>query len=138
MTAAVRMPSQVHEALVAHARFAYPEEACGLVAGTGSGDLEMAFCLTNRERSPYRFTVDPTEHYRSLQFAERRGWDLVGVFHSHPSSAAHPSAIDIAGALDPEWVYLLVSLQRPEAPDVRAYEIRDGVASERPIVRGAP
>ncbi len=135
MTVAVSVPSQVHDAIVAHARFTYPEEACGLVAGTDSHDVRMVFCLTNRERSRYRFTVDPTEHYRAMQHAERRGWQVVGVFHSHPSSAPRPSRLDIAGALDPEWVYMVVSLQQSDAPEVRAYEIRGGVATERPIER---
>jgi len=139
----VRMPEEVREAMVAHARFTLPEEACGLLAGTAGDDLRMVFCLTNRARSRYRFTVDPVEHYRAMQHAERRGLGVVGVFHSHPTSPARPSPADIAGALDPEWVYVVVSLADPATPDVRAYEIRGGGATERVIeppsaVAGSP
>ena len=135
MTATVEVPAQVHDAIVAHARFCYPEEACGLVAGPSSAELRIAFCLTNRDRSSYRFTVDPDEHYRAIKQAERQGWDVVGVFHSHPYSEALPSVLDIAGALDPEWVYLIVSLAPDVLPNLRAFEVRDGDTVERPIER---
>jgi len=120
--------------MVAHARFTQPEEACGLVAGPEDGPIRMAYCLSNRDRSPYRFTVDPTEHYRAMQHAERNGWALLGVFHSHPSSAPLPSAVDVATALDPHWVYLIVGLGEGERAEVRAFDIRGGVVVERPIV----
>ena len=136
--APIQLRPEVYEAMLTHARFTYPEEACGLLAGPTSSEIEMAFCLTNRERSPYRFTVDPTEHYRSIRHAEARGWDVVGVFHSHPASAAVPSRADVAGALDPEWSYFVVSLESEEAPDVRAFAIRDGVVTERSIVHSGP
>jgi proteasome lid subunit RPN8/RPN11 len=120
-------PGEMVAAMVAHARFAAPEEACGLLAADPSGQWRMVYCLTNRESSPYRFTVDPNEHYRAMRHAERNGWEIAGVFHSHPKSAATPSATDVAGALDPDWLYVIVSLQRPDVPEVRSFRIRDGV-----------
>ena len=56
-------------------------------------------------------------------------WEIAGVFHSHPKSAPFPSAADIAGALDPEWLYVIVGLQRPDVPEVRSFRIRDGVVT---------
>ncbi|MDJ0960958.1 MAG: Mov34/MPN/PAD-1 family protein [Acidimicrobiia bacterium] len=126
----LELPQQVTEAVVAHARFTYPEEACGLLAVDDAGDVRMVYCLTNVERSRYRFTVDPNEHYRAWRHAERNGWEIGGAFHSHPMTAAHPSSTDIAGALDPTWVHLIVGLVDPENPEVRAFRIVDGEAAE--------
>lgn len=126
----------MREAMIAHARFTYPEEACGLVAADETGRLRMVYCLTNRDRSRYRFTVDPTEHFRALRHAESRGWNLAGSFHSHPNSPAIPSQRDIEGALDPEWVYFVVSLVDSDRPDVRAFEMRNGTATERSVETG--
>ena len=115
----LELPPQVTEAMIAHARFTYPEEACGLLAVDDSGDVRMVYCLTNVERSRYRFTVDPNEHYRAWRHAERNGWEIGGAFHSHPATAAHPSSTDISGALDPTWIHVIVGLADPEQPEVR-------------------
>jgi proteasome lid subunit RPN8/RPN11 len=114
-------------AMIAHARFCSPEEACGLLAADADGGWRMVYCLTNREHSPYRFTVDPNEHYRAMRHAERNSWEIAGVFHSHPKSAALPSGTDIAGALDPDWLYVIIGLQRSDVPEVRSFRIRHGV-----------
>ncbi len=131
MTASVALEPQVGEAMIAHARFSHPQEACGLLAGA-SGSVRMVYCLTNRDRSPTRFTVDPTEHFRAMRHAEQRGWQIMGVFHSHPSTAAEPSVLDVAGALDPQWLYVVVGLSGP-APEVRAFDICHGDVTERTI-----
>ena len=124
------LPSPIVEAAIAHAEFTYPEEACGLLAVDDAGSIRMAYCLTNRDRSRYRFTVDPNEHYRAWKHAERHGWDIGGAFHSHPASPAYPSATDVAGALDPSWVHVIVSLADPASPNVRAFRIADGAVHE--------
>ena len=132
MNGAIALHGEICKAMIAHARFVYPEEACGLLAGPRGGEVRMAYCLSNRDRSPYRFTLDPTEHFRAMQHARRNGWDVLGLFHSHPRSAPFPSSTDVAGALDPDWVYVVVGLE-DERASVRAYAIRDGAVRELPI-----
>lgn len=134
---AVELPRPILDAMVQHARFAYPEEACGLLASDGSG-LRMAYCLTNVMASPTRFTVDPTEHFRAMRHAEGNGWDLSAVFHSHTHSAAYPSPTDVAAALEPDWLYVVVSLRDQVRPEVRGYWIRDGAVVEEPLVVTGP
>lgn len=138
MTRPLVLPPQMREAMVAHARFAFPEEACGLLATDGHGALRMVYCTTNIERSATRFTVDPTEHFRAMRHAERNGWEIGGSFHSHPTSPALPSRTDIAGALEPAWVYVIVGLARPDRPEVRAFQIAAGDVVERPVVEIDP
>ena len=121
-------PAQIRDAIVAHAEAAYPEEACGLLAGDGSGRLRMVYCLTNAEASPTRYTVDPVEHFRAMEHAERQGWEVAGVYHSHPASPAYPSPVDVATALDPEWLYVIVG--PVAAPEVRGFRIRAGYVAE--------
>lgn len=133
----MRVPRPIYDAMVTHARFCYPEEACGLIAGDDAGGLEMAYCLTNAERSSTSYTIDPEEHFRALRHAERQGWDLVATFHSHPRSPAYPSATDRSLAAEPEWVYLIVSLANPEEPVVRGYRLCDEGVAEVQIEIGA-
>jgi len=125
--------------MIAHAFFSLPEEACGLLAADAAGSLRMAYCLTNSEHSPVAYTIEPTEHYRALRHAERNGWHLAGVFHSHTRTAGYPSSTDVARALEPEWLYVLVSLERSDDPVVRGFWIGDGNIVEEPLVEmGTP
>jgi proteasome lid subunit RPN8/RPN11 len=126
----VALPAGVREAVVTHARFCAPEEACGLLAIDDTGTVRMAYCLTNIDRSPSAYTVDPTEHYHALMHAERSGWALGGAFHSHPRSGAVPSRTDVEGALEPRWLYLIVGLADPESPEVRGWRIDRGAVNE--------
>ena len=124
------LQEEMVDAVIAHARFTYPEEACGLFAVDADGSPRMVYCLTNVERSRTRFTVDPNEHFRAWRHAERNGWDIGGVFHSHPASPPIPSPTDIKGALDPDWFHVIVSLVDPAQPEVRMFSIVDGEARE--------
>ncbi len=59
----------------------------------------------------------------------RAGDEIVGVWHSHTHTDAYPSPTDVRQAVDPMWVYVIVSL-RDEVPMLRAYRIRDGEIAE--------
>lgn len=129
----MRIPAPIYQAMVAHARFEFPNEACGLLAADESGELRMCYSLTNADRSPVSFTVDPTEHFRAMQHAERNGWELAGVFHSHTHTDAVPSATDRRQALEPDWLYVVVGPSTSDQPGVRAYRIVDGLVTEEPL-----
>ena len=126
----MRIPTPIYEAMVAHSQFELPNEACGLLAADASGELRMSYCLTNADSSSVSYTIEPIEQFRAMQHAERNGWEVVGVFHSHPHGPAVPSGVDRRLALDPDWVYVVVGPADARSPDVRAYRIREGVATE--------
>ncbi|HAX81025.1 MAG TPA: hypothetical protein DCY40_00460 [Actinobacteria bacterium] len=128
----VRLPPEVMATIVAHARAVAPEEGCGLLAVDESGEVRHAYCLGNVERSPVRFTIDPDGHFAALRHTEAMGWIIGGDFHSHPRSAALPSRTDVAGALDPDWLHVIVGLAG-EVAEVRAWRIRSGEVTEEPV-----
>jgi proteasome lid subunit RPN8/RPN11 len=71
------------------------------------------------------YRVDPDEHFQALRHAESRGWEIAGVFHSHPGGSAVPSMIDVQTALEPDWTYLIA------APgEIRGFRIRSGQVEE--------
>lgn len=126
----LRVPVQIRDAMIAHARNCAPEEACGLLAADGESHLRMAYPLTNRDHSPVRYTIEPEEHFGAWKHAERSGWELVGAFHSHPASPATPSWIDVELAYEPDWVYVIVGLADASRPELRAFRIVDGEVAE--------
>ncbi len=130
----VRMSAQIHEAMVAHAYFCHPEESCGLLASDPEGAIRMAYPLTNVLHSPTNYTIEPTEHFRALRHAERSGWEISGVFHSHPHTQGYPSPTDVDLATDPDWLYVVVGMERFDLPSVRGFRIAGGVIIEVPLV----
>lgn len=118
--------------IIAHARAEAPLEAGGLLAGSGA-IVERVYPMENTDRSETSFLLNPEEQYRVFVEIEELGYDLVGIYHSHPHSAAYPSARDVEMAYYPEAVYVIVSLASP-APEIRAFRIRDGVISEEEII----
>ena len=126
----IRVPEPIHRTMIAHARDCYPEEACGLLAGDPDGRLTKAYPLTNVAHSPVSYVIDPTEHFGALRHAESNGWELVGVFHSHTHSPAYPSPTDVALAVEPDWLYVLVGMERIDTLSVRGFRIRDRQIAE--------
>ncbi len=130
----MEIPATVYQEMIRHARAAAPVEACGLLAAGPDGRATLAYCLANLEASPVSYTVDPAEHIRALHHAESRGLHLAAVFHSHPNGPAVPSGTDVAKALEPEWLYVIIGLAHPDHPSVRGFRIVDGVVTEEPIL----
>ena len=89
------------------------------------GRLRFAYPLTNADPSPVSYTIDPDEHFGAMRHAESMGWEIAGVFHSHPRGTAMPSMIDVQGALEPDWLYLIAA---PE--EIRGFHIRAGEIDE--------
>ena len=120
------------EELVSHAREEMPNECCGLIASK-DGEAMKVFRATNSEASPVRYGLDPHEQYRIMMEIEDRGWTLGGIYHSHTRSAAYPSQTDVNLAFYPDALYVIVSVEDPAKPDVRAFRIVDDKIDEAEI-----
>lgn len=51
--------------------------------------------VANADASPHRFSMDAGDLIRAYERAASEGLDVVGIFHSHPSSPARPSDVDL-------------------------------------------
>jgi proteasome lid subunit RPN8/RPN11 len=117
------------EEIVAHAREDQPNECCGIIA-VKDGRAVKVFRAANAEASPVRYGLDPREQYEIMMEIDRNGWTLGAIYHSHTRSPAYPSQTDINLAFYPDALYLIVSLQDPERPGVRAFRIADDQVDE--------
>ena len=115
--------------LIAHAREEVPNECCGYLRSS-NGAVEEVMRSENLRASPYGYELDSKSLLAANQLDEE-GFG-VGIYHSHPRSAAEPSQTDINLAHYPHWVYLIVSLAG-EDPEVRAWRIRDGRVDEEEL-----
>jgi proteasome lid subunit RPN8/RPN11 len=122
----IRIDPQILEAMLVHAENCHPEESCGLLAVDETGEFRMAYPLTNELHSPTNYTIAPREHFRAIRHAESRGWDIGGVFHSHPHTGAYPSPTDVRLSVDPTWLYVVVGMEERHRPLVRGFRIAAG------------
>jgi [CysO sulfur-carrier protein]-S-L-cysteine hydrolase len=131
----LRLSAAQLDAVIAHCYDGLPDEACGLLAGPITRELEptgettAVYPCTNADASARTYTVDSRDLLRAMRDAESNGTELIGVWHSHTHTDAYPSDTDVRQAMEPGWIYVLVSLKRAE-PVVRAYRIRDDLVAE--------
>jgi len=138
--ATASLPAAIRDAIVAHARVEYPNEACGLVAGTapaaGGGTATAWHATRNRAASPLRYEIHPEDLLRVSLAIDDADEVIWGIVHSHIRSPARPSPTDVGLALYPDALYILVSLAESEADpatgaeSTRAWRIVDGGVHE--------
>jgi len=142
------LPAAIREAIVAHARAAYPNEACGLIVGDAAaadGGQALRFePARNKAASPYRYEIEPEDLLRLTIATDDADEVFWGIVHSHTHTPAVPSPTDIGLAFYPDALYVLVSLSDDEvepatgAPGVRAWRIVDGQTHEVALVQDRP
>ena len=119
-------------AITAHARRDHPRECCGILLGVDNTLIEAA-AAENVAGDPLRhYEVSPADHIaqirrcRSMANAGGMRLAILGVYHSHPHSAAVPSPTDLDQAWE-EYVYLIAGPVGRSAPmEVRAYRLKAG------------
>jgi proteasome lid subunit RPN8/RPN11 len=138
--ASASMPAAIRDEVVAHARAALPNEACGIIVGdrpAADGGVALRWVpLRNALASPVRYSIDPDDLLRltiETDDADQAFWAIV---HSHVASPARPSPTDLRESHYPDALYVLVSLAASEADpatgleSLRAWRIVDGGVHE--------
>ena len=79
-----------------HSKEKEPNESCAILFGKNENGrflIKDLFLTKNIEESPVSFTISNDELIEAYVQAEKKNLD-VGIFHSHPGSAAYPSVTD--------------------------------------------
>ncbi len=130
--------------MISHARSGKPEEVCGLVARDEAGTIVSTLPVENGARDKrITYHMEPLAQHRAFMEIERKGWELAGLYHSHPASPAYPSMTDQGLAFDPfdeqplypDTLYFIVSLADDEQPVIRAFLLPDPATIEEVAVR---
>ena len=130
----VQVQAAIIDSMVEHAQLEAPLECCGLLMGQ-CGRITRLRRMRNLAQSPIRYEMAPGELFQFFKDLRGSGLHHLGIYHSHPSSEAYPSATDVAQAFYPDCTYFILSLRVPGAPSVRAFSITEGVVAERSIQR---
>lgn len=106
------IPESHIQAMVQHSISCLPEEASGLVGGQwvdGNALSEVIIPVVNVLHSPTRYQMEPRGQIQALAELEKRGLDLIGIFHSHPSGPDIPSPTDVAEFQYPGVLSIILS-----------------------------
>lgn len=122
------IPSSIFDEMLAYCKAGLPDEACGILAGTGF-TVSKLYRMANTEPSPVSYFMEPAAQFKAMKDMRNSGLSMLAIFHSHPASEALPSAKDVSLAFYDTAVYVIVSFLR-ENPEVKAFSIKDGKVKE--------
>jgi proteasome lid subunit RPN8/RPN11 len=74
-----------------------PNESCAILFGKTENDklvVQEIYIADNKEESPVNFTISNEQLIQGYQEAEKKNLEVIGIFHSHPSSEPYPSETD--------------------------------------------
>jgi proteasome lid subunit RPN8/RPN11 len=121
----VKLSQQLLHQIHGHLESGYPNEACGVMLGKGSVITEVVSADNQRTDSARnRYLIDPLAYMRIEREADKRGLDVIGIYHSHPDVAARPSQFDLENAW-PNLSYLIVSVAKGKAVESHSWRLRE-------------
>ena len=133
----LRVPRQLLDEILSQAKGELPNECCGLLAGLidsspSSDPVDSVDCarvgtvvwrhpLVNQAASPKEYESAPESLFEAFRHMQKHGLELLGIYHSHPTSAPIPSRKDLeSNFYGDRVVHFIVSLAGPE-PLIRGW-----------------
>jgi proteasome lid subunit RPN8/RPN11 len=115
----IHMSNSFYAELTQYCRSKLPNEACGFIIGNKQIDTYQALSLltiTNISLEPtMHFAMNPIEALSVIQDKSLFS-QVIGIFHSHPSSNAEPSQEDLQTlwhAIPTHWIVSFMELENP-------------------------
>lgn len=125
----IQLSDEQRKEIAAHGERDYPYECCGLLLGSfadgGLKTISEVYPISNareEQAKRNRFLIRPEELRRGERYAEAKGLEAVGFYHSHPDHPAVPSQYDLEHAW-PVYSYVVVAVSGGVAGDLRSWEM---------------
>jgi proteasome lid subunit RPN8/RPN11 len=128
----IRIPRDIHDDLIAHAREGFPLEICGILGGR-EGTVVQAFRMTNTDASNEHFMMEPREQFAVARELRASGLEMSAIYHSHPESPARPSEEDIRLALTPGVSHVIISVMDRSQPVLKSFKISEGAVTPEEV-----
>lgn len=123
----ISFSEEIRNGMIRQAKKEYPNECCGVLLGTRSGQdklavRQIAACnLADQGSRNVHFRMSPLEILRMEQFARAEQLQIIGFYHSHPDHAAEASAEDVRHMI-PGLSYPILSIGSGDLAEIRSYE----------------
>lgn len=129
----LEIPRDIFARMVEQAKAGAPIETCGILAGY-DGRVEKLYKMRNAEQRRDHYMMEPKEQFAVIKDIRSASLKMLAIYHSHPETAARPSAEDIRLALTAKVVYVILSLQGSNGPVVKGFCIEDNITTEVPVI----
>lgn len=132
------LPAPLLRQIADAAEAAWPEECCGLLVGRGRRVARVTRIAPSPNLaagSGDRFEIDPGLRFRLMRELAAAGGDerILGHYHSHPDHPAEPSARDLAMALEPDLLWLIVAVSGGQVIHAAAHRLDPAAGRFRPV-----
>jgi proteasome lid subunit RPN8/RPN11 len=121
----IRIEPAAWDVMVSHAQQTFPNECCGVMLGSNSGDqktVKRAIPTENAYRGSQedRYEIRPEELLAADREARKNGLEVIGIFHSHPNCDAYFSKTDLENSC-PWYSFVVLSIQKGEFHHANSY-----------------
>jgi len=115
------LPRPLVNKILAHAQQNPTVEVCGMIANDAS-DHKDYYAIDNVAKDPgCRFLMDAPQQINAMKQMRDRHQQLFAIVHSHPTTNAQPSALDIIENSYKDVFYIIISLNTKGVLEMRAY-----------------
>jgi len=119
------LPRPMVNKLLAHAQ-QHPEiEVCGLIGNSDTNEKDY-YPIENVAKNPScRFLMDAPQQIKAMKKMRDRQQQLFAIVHSHPTSQAIPSQLDLDENSYRNVYYIIISLNTKGVLEMRGYVHED-------------
>ncbi len=117
----IRINPTAWQAMLTHAEAIYPKECCGVLLGSEQ-QVQEAVPLPNVYTGPQEdfFMMDPKDLIHADERARKNGFEILGIFHSHPDCDAYFSKRDLEHSCS--WFsYVVLSIKQGRFDHANSY-----------------
>ena len=116
------LPRPLVNKMLAHAQQHDDVEVCGLIGSDKQGNKNY-YPIDNVSNNPNcQFLMDAPQLISAMRKMRDRGQELFAIVHSHPTSNAMPSRLDIEESSYKDALYIIISLNTKGVLEMRAFE----------------
>lgn len=115
------LPRPLVNELLAHAQQHPDIEVCGLI-GNDSENNKNYYQIDNVSTNPgCRFEMDAPQQIKAMKKMREKQQSLFAIVHSHPTTNAQPSDLDIEENNYQDAYYIIISLNTKGVLEMRAF-----------------
>jgi proteasome lid subunit RPN8/RPN11 len=124
----ITLPRILVNQLLQQAQQSAEYEICGLISSKDGAPIHCYPAANVADNKQQRFELDPHGQISAMSTMREQGEQLFAIYHSHPTTSAEPSAIDLQHTEYADALRLIISLSTEGVLEMRAFKITDGGA----------